>query len=180
MAEPSPDLPGTVLRQRPPTAIRWAAGLMFAGAALFAGELAAQLALMNTVRYSGNGGNFFTDAGLVFVGIPMTAVECALWVWMGSMALAGRGWARIVSSVFFGVMCLLLIDYIHGFPSPGGVTSTGPFIGTVPLVSALPLISGSLEWLVGLAAIILVWQGAAGRFYAASGQAQAVFREPRR
>jgi hypothetical protein len=153
---------------------------MFAGAALFAGEIAAQLELMNTVRYSGNGGNFFTDVGLVFVGIPIAAVECALWVWMGSMALAGRGWARILSSVFFGVMCLLLIDYIHGFPSPGGVTSTGPFIGTVPLVSALPLISGALEWLVGLAAIILIWQRAAGQFYAASGRSRAVFMEPRR
>ena len=86
----------------------------------------------------------------------MTAVACALWVWMGSMALAGRGWARIVSSVFFGAMCLLLIDFIHGFPSPAG-----------------------LEWLVGLAAIILVWQRAAGQFYAAPGQARGAFTEPR-
>lgn len=176
----APHPPGTVVRQRPPVAIRWAAGLMFAGAALFVGEITAQIALVNTVRYSGNGGNFFAEAGLYFAGIPVTAVECALWVWMGSMALAGRGWARIVSSVFFGVMCLLLIDYIHGFPSPGGVTSTGPFIGTVPLFSALPLISGALEWLVGLAAIILVWQRASGQFYAASGQARAVYKEPRR
>jgi hypothetical protein len=176
----APYPPGTMVRQRPPKVIKWAAGLMFAGAALVAGEMAAQIALMNTVRYSGDGGNFFPDAGLVFVGIPMTAVECALWVWMGSMALAGRGWARIVSSVFFGLMCLLLIDYIHGFPSPADVASTGPFIGTVPLVSALPLISGAVEWLVGLAAIILVWQRAAGRFYAASGQVRAAFREPRR
>ena len=171
---------GTAGRQRPPVAVRWAAGLMFAGAALVAGEMAAQIVLMNTVSYSGDGGNFFPEAALIFVGIPVTAVECALWVWTGSMALAGRGWARIVSSVFFGGMCLLLIDYIHGFPSPAGVTSTGPFIGTVPLVSALPLISGALEWLVGLAAVILVWQRASGQFYAASGQARAVFREPRR
>ena len=70
---------------------------MFAGAALFAGGIAAQVALMNTVSYSGDGGNFFADAGLVFVGIPVSVVACALWVWMGYMALAGRGWARIVS-----------------------------------------------------------------------------------
>src|SRR5215469_15834707 len=88
--------PGAVVRQWPPVAVRWAAGLMFAGAALSAGEIAAQIALMNTVSYSGNGGNFFASAGLVFVGIPVTAVECALWVWMGSTTLAGRGWARIV------------------------------------------------------------------------------------
>ena len=176
----APRPPGTVVRHRPPAAVRWAAGLMFAGAALLAGEIAAQIALADTVSYSGNGGNFAAAAGLYFVGIPVTAVACALWVWMGFMALAGRGWARIVSSVLFGVMCLLLIDYIHGFPSPAGVTSTGPFIGTVPLVSALPLISGALEWLAGLAAIILVWQSASSRFYAASGQARAVFRQPRR
>ena len=81
---------------------------------------------MNTVSNSGNGGNFFAEAGLYFGGIPVTAVECALWVRMGSMAMAGRGWARIVSSVFFGVMCLLLIDYIHGFPSPGASPAQGP------------------------------------------------------
>jgi len=176
----APHPPGTLVRQRPPVAVRWAAGLMFAGAALFAGETAAQIALADTVSYSGNGGNFFPEAALIFVGIPVTAVECALWVWTGSMALAGRGWARIVSTVFFGGMCLLLIDYIHGFPSPAGVTSTGPFIGTVPLVSALPLISGALEWLVGLAAIILIWQRAPSQFYAASRQARAALREPRR
>lgn len=167
----APRPPGTAVRQRPPVTIKWAAGLMFAGAALFAGEMVAQIALANTVTYSGDGGGFFPMMGLYFVGIPATVVACALWVWMGSMALAGRGWARIVSSVFFGVMWLLLIDYIHGFPSPGGVTSTGPFIGAVPLVSALPLISGGLEWLVGLAAIILLWQPASGQFYAASGRA---------
>lgn len=70
---------------------------MFAGAVLFAGEIAARIALVNTVSYSGDGGNFFAEAGLYFGGIPVTAVECALWVWMGSMALAGRGWARIAS-----------------------------------------------------------------------------------
>ena len=149
-------------------AVRWAAGLMFAGAALAAGEIAAQIALANTVTYGGNGGGFFPMMGLYFVGIPVTAVECALWVWMGSMALVGHGWARIMSSVFFGVMCLLLVDFIRGFPSPSGVTSTGPFLGTVPLVSALPLISGALEWLAGLAAITLLWQRASSQFYAAS------------
>lgn len=133
---------------------------------------------MNTVSYSGDGGNFFADAGLVFVGIPVTVVACALWVWMGFMALAGRGWARIVSSVLFAGMCLLLIDYIDRFPSPGNVASTGPFIGTVPLFSALPLISGALEWLVGLTAVILTWQRASGQFYAVSAQARAVPPEP--
>ena len=167
----APHPPGTVVRQRPPVAIRWAAGLMFAGAALFAGGLAAQFALVDTVSFSGNGGGFFEMAGLTFVGIPMTAVECALWVWMGFMALAGRGWARIASSVFFAFMCLLLIEEIRGFPSSGGFSRTGPFIGTVPLYDAMPLISASLEWLVGLAAIILLWQRAAGQFYAASGRA---------
>jgi hypothetical protein len=161
-------------------AVRWAAGLMFAGAALVAGEIAAQIALMNTVSYSGNGGNFFPEASHLRWHPRDRRGVCPLGVdgvygpgrpWMGADRVQ-RLLRRHVPATHrlhprFSVTC-------------GCVTSTGPFIGTVPLVRALPLISGALEWLVGLAAVILIWQRAPSQFYAASRQARAVFREPRR
>ena len=119
---------------------------MFAGAALFAGEIAAQVALMNTVRYSGNGGNFFPDMGLVFVGIPATAVACALWVWMGSMALAGRGWARSVSSVFFGVMCLLPSTTATVSRHLGASPARGPSRHRAPRQRPAPYQREPWEW----------------------------------
>jgi hypothetical protein len=154
--------------------IRWAACLMFAGAMVAAAEEAAQIALLNSVTYSGNGGGFFEAVGVYFVGIPVTALECGLWLWMAWTAVAGHDWARILSTVFFGVMSLMLVHFLKAFPSPSGVTSTGPFIGTVPLVSALPLISVALEWLAGLAALILLWQRASSQFFTASRQARAM------
>jgi hypothetical protein len=51
-------------------AIRWAAGLMFAGAAFTAAGEAAQIATVSTVKWSGDGGGFFMSFGVVFVGIP--------------------------------------------------------------------------------------------------------------
>ena len=47
----APHAPGPAVRQRPPMAIRWAACLMFAGAAFPVASEAAQIALVNTVTY---------------------------------------------------------------------------------------------------------------------------------
>ena len=146
-------------------AIRWAAGLMFAGAAFAVAEEAAQIALLNTVTYSGNGGNFFAALGVIYVGIPATVLECGLWLWMGWMALTGQGWARIMSSVLFGILSLVFIDYLRAFPSSLTFTSAGPFVIM------------ALEWLAGLAALILLWRRAASQFYAASRRARALSRQ---
>ena len=168
----APHPSGPAVRQRSPMAIRWAAGLMFAGAAFTAAGEAAQIALVNTVTWTGNGGGFFAETGVIFIGIPATALECGLWLWMGWMALAGRGWARIMSSVLFGVQCWLFIDSFRQFSSNFGVPNAGPFYGSI-------LISAALGWLAGLAALILLWQRASSQFYAASRQARALSRQPR-
>ncbi len=173
MTEPSPDQQdplsraplrlGPAVWQRPPTAIRWAVGLMFAGAVFTAAGEAAQVALVNTVRWGGNGGGFFEDVAVILVGIPKTVLECGLWLWMGWMALAGRGWARIMSSVLFGVQCWIFTLAIREFLSHLADPSMRPFDSSV-------LIGAALGWLAGLAALILLWQRASGRFYAASRQ----------
>jgi hypothetical protein len=144
-------------------AIRWAAGLTFAGAAFTAAGEAARIALVNTVTFSGDGGGFFAEVGVIYIGIPVTALECGLWLWMGWMALSGRGWARIMSSVLFGVQCWIFIDSLREFSSNSTVPNSGPFYGSI-------LISATLEWLAGVVALILLWQRASSRFYAASGQ----------
>jgi hypothetical protein len=73
MTEPSPDWqdpltrasrpPGPAVPAWPPMAIRWAAGFMFAGAAFTVAGEAAQIALVNTVTFSGDGGGFFAEVG---------------------------------------------------------------------------------------------------------------------
>ena len=87
------------------------------------------------------------------------------------MALVGRGWAHIMSSVLFGVQCWLFIDSFRQFSSNYGVPNAGPFYVSI-------LISAALGWLAGLAALILLWQRASSQFYTASRQARALSRQP--
>jgi hypothetical protein len=136
---------------------------MFAGAAFAAAGEAAKIATVNTVKWGGNGGGFFPDVGVIFVGIPMTALECGLWLWMGWMALAGRGWARIMSTLLFGVQCWILSESVREFLSHLTDPNYRFFDSSI-------LIGAVLGSLAGLAALILLWQPASSRFYAASRQ----------
>jgi hypothetical protein len=73
-------------------------------------------------------------------------VDCAAWLWMAWKNKDGRAWARVLSTVFFGLFC----------------------IGTV-----LDLREGAIEiralhaviWLVALAAAIQLWRPESGPFY---------------
>jgi hypothetical protein len=134
---------------------------MFAGAVFTAAGEAAQIATVNTVKWSGDGGGFFAAFGVIDVGIPLTLLECGLWLWMGWMALAGRGWARIMSSLLFGVQCWILSKSVREFLSHLTDPNYRLFDGSV-------LIGAVLGSLAGLAALVLLWQRASNRFYAAS------------
>ncbi|MGH3405094.1 MAG: hypothetical protein ACRDRJ_21700, partial [Streptosporangiaceae bacterium] len=75
-------------------------------------------------------------------------VGVGLWLWMAWANRSGRSWARIVAAVLFG-------------------------INTLDALSALVLVRGAIAsqiigavvWLVGLAAIILIFNRESGPFY---------------
>jgi len=80
-------------------------------------------------------------------GVVLAAVLSAvLWLWMASRNKHGRPWARILSTVFFGIAT---VRVIHG--SIGGVDSYQ--------------LLGILGWAIGLAAIMFLWQS--GEYYTA-------------
>lgn len=81
--------------------------------------------------------------GLVIYGL----LGVGLWVLMARLNLSGRSWARIVSSVLFGINT---IDLLYLFRSPGTV------IGTVFAV---------LLWVAGLGAILFLWRGDSSGFF---------------
>ena len=74
-------------------------------------------------------------AGLIGVG---------LWLWMARSCQAGKGWARITSTVFFAIDTISALTAVSGAGQLGGA-SAGRFFGLV-------------VWLIGLGAIILLWQ----------------------
>lgn len=84
---------------------------------------------------------------LLGVAIVGGLIGVGLWIWMAVMCKAGRSWARIVSSVFFGIETLDLA--IGGAVTGGGVAR----------------LYGILVWLIGLVAIVFLWQRPSTEFF---------------
>jgi hypothetical protein len=98
------------------------------------------------------------DASSLASGIITGIISGGLWLWMAWKTGAGRNWARVLSSVFFGFMCL---QFIGGIASLAGSGDT-----------ALAFITTLVEWGVGLAALIQLWQRESGDFFAFAKQAK--------
>ncbi len=142
----------------PPPAILNAVKLMYAGAAVNVIGIVIGLAtagdLKNAIRKDQpkltptqvtNSEHFLVSA-TVIIGL----IGAALWLWMAWANMHGKPWARILSSVFFGVATL---NTAASFAQPGDVLSRTLTI-TV--------------WLVGLGAIILIWRPESSAYYKAS------------
>jgi hypothetical protein len=83
---------------------------------------------------------------------------------MAWMVLAGRGWARILSTVFFGIYFVAFVpEIISSYTRNRFARPTSPF----------SFVGVGLELLVGLVAIILLWQPASSWFFRAAKRARA-------
>jgi hypothetical protein len=135
--------------------VRAAVRLMYAGAAVttlsliisiislaFIGRRAASLRLLGRSQP-------FPVA--IAVGIMGGLVLIALWLWMARANGQGRNWARILSTVLFGLAML------HLFGNKG----------VVQVVFAV------VTWLVGLAAVWLLWRPTSNAFFKPQGFTQA-------
>ena len=96
----------------------------------------------------------FGYALVIVIGL----IGAGLWIWMAFANKAGRNWARITGTVFFGLDTLSLI----GDLSRHTTTGAGLAIGAV-------------TWLIGLAAVILIWNKASGAYYKPQAQFPAQF-----
>jgi hypothetical protein len=75
------------------------------------------------------------------------AIEVGLWLWMAWANGAGKNWARVVASVFFGIdTVLLLIGFARPHASLGSLFSI-------------------LGWLIGLAIIVLLWRKESSAYF---------------
>ena len=162
--QPYPAGGGSNLAERPPQpqSLRIAVILMYAGAAISAVSLVISLALSGRIKSAVG-----TAARKVKTSKPLTAAQIhslenyylvliivilliaiGLWVWMAWANGRGKGWARILSSVFFGFNTLWLVV------SVGRTGGPAIFVG--------------IGWLVGLAALIFLWRRDTTQFIAQS------------
>lgn len=97
-----------------------------------------------------------TDSQHVAIGALIIAgvIGVAAWVWMAQSNQAGKRWARIVATLLFGIDTLSLIADINGASALSGTAATR--------------IYGIVIWLIGLAAIILLWQRTSSDYFRGS------------
>jgi hypothetical protein len=147
---PSSGEPVEPLRPPVPAPVRTAVKLMYAGAAISTVQLIIALA------YVGGGkaairkahprltATQVSELNMLFIALAIVSglVVIALWLWMARANGRGRNWARILSTVLFAVATLELIRNRD-----------------------LAEVFWALTWLVGLAAVWLLWRPASSAFF---------------
>ena len=87
------------------------------------------------------------DHFIISLAIISGLIGVGLWLWMARANNKGKNWARILSTVLFG---LATLDLFGVFSQPK---------------TALGLIFPLLTWLIGLGAIVLLWRPDSSRFF---------------
>ena len=152
---PSTDKPVEPERPEAPQSVLNAVKLMYAGAAVSAVSLIISLTTIGGTKDAikkakpsltaaqVNQLNTFIIALAVVSGV----IGVALWLWMAQKNGQGRSWARILSTVLFGLATLDLF---------GVVAQPKTVLGLV-----FPV----LTWLIGLGAVILLWRRESTEFF---------------
>jgi hypothetical protein len=82
------------------------------------------------------------------VAVVFGLLGAGLWVWMAFANKAGKNWARITGTVFFGIDTLSLLLTLGQHTRTGATTALG-----------------LLGWLIGLATVILLWNKASSAYF---------------
>ena len=167
---------GLWMRMRPSVprsarTVRAAVKLIYAGAAVSTVNLVILLALIaDVMAYHAILGHHLTTAQVSQASTPFITtvilwdlVPIAVWLWMARACGRGRNWARIVSTVLFGVATLNLTGAFNWF--------SGIHLTLVPMIygPTLPV----LYWLVGLAVVWLLWRPSSRAYFRPPGFTQA-------
>ncbi|HEX8007676.1 MAG TPA: hypothetical protein VF482_14760, partial [Trebonia sp.] len=152
MAQYRPGGPYRAQAARPwgpvPGSVRTAVWLMRAGAAVSLVNVIVELAIIGQLKTAFMAQHplaapktVSSAAGLAALAVIVGgAIGITLWLWLASAVRRGRGWARTVGTVFFGIDTLGLLATL-GRPGIGAIKGIGVVI-----------------WLIGLAAVITLWR----------------------
>ena len=160
MYQPYPGESRTPESTRPPIpqSVTRAVQLMYAGAAAsLIGIIIGLTTLSSTKseiikRYPNYTTTQVNNAEHVAIGaaIVVGLIAVGLWLWMAQSNKAGKSWARIVSTVLFGLETLSVL---------AGAASAGVASGSAARFY------GIVVWLIGLAAIILLYQRQSSEYF---------------
>jgi len=155
MSQPGPSSGQLAGPLRPPAPVLRAGKFMYGGAVSTAAYLIAALPFTGDIKGRVLGQRLTATPLTIALVTVFAMVVIALWLWMARATSQGRNWARILSTVLFGLATLELIGN-HGIAQ---------------------LFCAVLTWLSGLAAVWLLWRPASSAFFRRSRQA-ALTRQP--
>jgi Protein kinase domain len=155
-AAAGPPLPAPGPRM-PPSSITSAVQLMYAGAAsavlnAIVGSVVGYGVVHNSLEKQPNvnsvsvtEGTAFDVTVVIFFGLAGTG----LWLWMAYANRNGRSWARILSTILFGLLTLSLP------------------LAFIQVPDIWTRLTGLIQWALGLAALVLLWIGPSNAYFAA-------------
>ena len=149
-------MPAGVPKPPLPSTVKNAYYLMLAGAVLSVVSLVVGLGSKAQMRTAVENAsptltpdqvNTAVNAGYA-VAIVVGLIGAGLWVWMAFANKAGKNWARITGTVFFGLATVSLLASLAEHSTTAAAKGLG-----------------ALGWLIGLAVIILIWNKASTAYY---------------
>jgi hypothetical protein len=147
-----------------PQTVQYAFYLMLAGAALQLLSGIAALGSVSKIRdtlrdqhpdYTSTQIDSAVRIGEAFA-IILVLIGMGLWIWMAFANRAGKNWARITGTVFFGLDSLSLVISLAASGSNAMSTTKASPFGVVVNI---------LVWLAGLAAVILLWNKQSSAYF---------------
>lgn len=132
----------------PPAAMVNAVRLMYAGAVITVVLAVTVVLTMHSSQtvHIGNPASGQYKAGYITGGLIAGLVAGVPWLWMAWANKRGRSWARILSTIFFGLLTLYTAASFAALP-------------------AAPTIVIIIEWAAGLAATVFLWQRQSSQYY---------------
>jgi hypothetical protein len=151
-------MPEPAERPQVPQSITRAVQLMYAGAVASLIGIVIALTTLSSIKsqiISRNPSLTTTqvnNAEHVAIGILIASglIGAALWLWMAQSSKAGKNWARIVSTVLFAIQTINVLAGATAVAS-GGASR----------------IYSIVIWLIGLGAIIFLWQRSSTEYFKA-------------
>ena len=142
----------------PPQSVVRAAQVMYVGIAASVVGIIIDLLMRHTIRTAIVQHSSNTTAAQIkdayhaelVLLVVFGLIGAGLWFWMAQSCLAGKSWARIPSTVFFGIDTLAVLLGIAVTPG-GGLTR----------------IYGFVVWVIGLIAIVLLWRRSSSDYFRA-------------
>ena len=149
------------VKPQPPSSVRTAVKLMYAGAVLSALAVIITAVTIGSIKSTIMARHpdytlpqlHRAEAANVTVAVIGGLIAIGLWLWMAWANGRGRSWARVLSAVFFGINTLDLLLSLSLRHSTAEAHATGS------------LIIGIVVWLVGLAVIVLLFNKQSSPFY---------------